>query len=198
MYCILIAGAPASGKTTFANYLSEKIRVPVLAKDDIKEKLFDSIGFRSYDEKRRLDLCATEIMYLLAASQFKLGLPVILDNNFENSSVPSLRSLLDRYEVPVLTVRFEGDMTVIYERFLERDMSPDRHRGHVLKLRYPEETPEPYIPIGTESFAERYEDRGMTSFSMGRLITVDCTDLSAVDYDIVTAEILKALQEILP
>ena len=197
MYCILIAGAPASGKTTFANYLSEKIRVPVIAKDDIKEKLFDSVGFRSYDEKRKLDSCATETMYLLAASQLKLGLPVILDNNFENSSITSLRSLVDRYKVPVLTVRFEGDMTVIYERFIERDMSPDRHRGHILKLRYPEETPEPYVPIGAESFAERYEDRGMTSFSMGRLITVDCTDLSAVDHDNIIAEILKTLQELL-
>ncbi len=198
MYCILIAGAPASGKTTFANYLSEKMRVPVIAKDDIKEKLFDSIGFRSYDEKRMLDSCATEIMYLLAASQLKLGLPVILDNNFENSSVPSLLSLVERYKIPVLTVRFEGDMTVIYERFLERDMSPDRHRGHILKLRYPEGAPEPYVPIGAESFAERYEDRGMTSFSMGRLITVDCTDLSAVDYDSITEEIFNTLHEMLP
>ena len=51
---ILIAGLPASGKSSFAAWASRQLSLPVIAKDDIKEHLFDTVGFRSYEEKVRL------------------------------------------------------------------------------------------------------------------------------------------------
>lgn len=45
MNIIIVAGMPASGKTTFVNKLSKALGYPVLEKDAIKEELFDVIGF---------------------------------------------------------------------------------------------------------------------------------------------------------
>ena len=191
MYCILIAGAPASGKSTFARFLGSRLSLPVIAKDAIKEKLFDTVGFRSREEKRKLDICATEVMYLLAEADLKAGKSVILDNNFENSSVPSLEALLERTGAIPLTVRFEGDMEIIYNRFVRRDQSPKRHRGHVVNTCYPETTREEYVPMGAEVFKQRYTERGMTTFSMGRLITVDCTTGKRIDYTPIYNKIRK-------
>ena len=52
MNIIIVAGMPASGKTTFVNKLSKELGFPVLEKDAIKEELFDVIGFQNYAQKR--------------------------------------------------------------------------------------------------------------------------------------------------
>ena len=51
MYCILVAGMPASGKSTIAVRISESLGIPMLSKDSIKEVLFDDLGFHSRAEK---------------------------------------------------------------------------------------------------------------------------------------------------
>lgn len=50
MYCILITGIPAAGKSTMAEFLSHKLAFPVISKDKIKELLFDDVGFNSREE----------------------------------------------------------------------------------------------------------------------------------------------------
>ena len=51
MYCIPVAGMPASGKSTIAVRISESLGIPMLSKDSIKEVLFDDLGFHSRAEK---------------------------------------------------------------------------------------------------------------------------------------------------
>ena len=67
MYCILVTGIPASGKSTLAAFLAKKLNIPVFSKDHIKELLFDSVGFHSREEKVRLGTAAMEMMYDAAA-----------------------------------------------------------------------------------------------------------------------------------
>lgn len=47
MYCILVTGIPAAGKSVMAEALAERLKLPVIAKDAVKELLFDSVGFSS-------------------------------------------------------------------------------------------------------------------------------------------------------
>lgn len=41
MYCILVSGIPASGKSTTAKFLGEYFSIPVISKDKLKELTFD-------------------------------------------------------------------------------------------------------------------------------------------------------------
>ena len=134
---ILIAGLPASGKSSFAAYASEALSLPVIAKDDIKEHLFDTVGFRSYEEKVRLDINAVNIMLDTAAKVLDEGQSVILDNNFEDRNRAGLEKLIKEHPCNVITVRFDCDVAVVYERYLKRDKSPERHPGHVFMTAYP-------------------------------------------------------------
>lgn len=54
MYCILIAGMPAAGKSTMAEAISRKLKLPVISKNAIKEFLFDHVGFQSREGKVNL------------------------------------------------------------------------------------------------------------------------------------------------
>lgn len=42
---ILVNGLPATGKTTLARRIATDLRLPLLAKDAIKETLFDTLGW---------------------------------------------------------------------------------------------------------------------------------------------------------
>lgn len=199
-YCILVTGIPASGKSTIAEYLAKELSLPCFSKDAFKEILFDTVGFRSREEKVALGIAAMEIMYDAAERLMRRSLPFLLENNFERVSKPRLSALLERYAYTAVTVTLTGDYRAIYRRFLARNQSPERHRGHVVNDRYPEDgrNGEP-TQIPFEAFVAGIEARGMDTFTAnGPHITVDTTDFQAVDKSALVRqirEICKAFQD---
>lgn len=202
MYCILMAGMPASGKSTMAKAIAEKWKLPVISKDSIKEILFDNIGFQSRTEKVSLGIASMEIMYYVAEQLMKAGQPFILENNFE-SSEHGIKILLEKYQYPALTITLTGDYKEIYRRFQERDISPDRHRGHVVNDCFPEKkehSPEEIkaAAIPYEAFVRRMEQRGFDDFFAGdRQIKVDTTDFSRVDMEEIFSQVAAWKDEVL-
>lgn len=181
--CILIAGLPATGKSAFANLLSRELGIPCLSKDGIKESLFDSLGFQSREEKVRLGEAAYRILLEQAEKILSHGLTVALENNFEDISRAPLMEMLKRTGAKPVTVMFDGDIAAIHARFLKRDRSPERHRGHVVNTRYPETEPTPYVPLSLDAFAAGMEARGYRRFDVGGAkLIVDTTEIASVDW----------------
>ncbi len=203
MYCILLTGIPAAGKSTMAEAMSERLKLPVISKDTIKELLFDNVGFQSRAEKVNLGIASMEIMYYVAGQLMKAGQSFILENNFEYSSEHGIKNLLEKYHYSALTITLTGDYKVIYQRFLERESSPDRHRGHVVNDCYPEKKEDNPKDIKTktisyENFVQGIEQRGFDSFWVdGRQIKVDTTDFSKIDMGKIFSQIAAWKEEIL-
>ena len=133
----------------------------------------------------------------------KTGQPFILENNFEYSSEDGIKNLMEKYRYPALTITLTGDYKVIYQRFLERQSSPDRHRGHVVNDCYPEKkenhlkTPE-VKTISYESFVRGIERRGFDAFCVdGRQIKVDTTDFSKINMEEIFSQIAAWKEKIL-
>ena len=203
MYCILVTGIPAAGKSTMAEVMAEKLKLPVISKDTIKELLFDNVGFQSRAEKVNLGIASMEIMYYVAGQLMKAGQPFILENNFEYSSEHGIKNLLEQYQYSALTVTLTGDYKVIYQRFLKRESSPDRHRGHVVNDCYPEKkednlkTPKAKT-ISYDEFVRGIEQRGFDAFCVdGRQIKVDTTDFSKNSLDKLFSRIAAWKEEIM-
>ena len=78
MVCILVGGMPASGKSHLVRRLSQSLGLPMFSKDDIKERLFDAVGFRGRAEKVALGVGAMEILYYAADQVMAAGGSVIL------------------------------------------------------------------------------------------------------------------------
>ena len=197
MHCILNTGIPATGKSEMARFLGRELGLPVLSKDRIKELLYDTVGFQSRTEKVRLGTASMEIMYDMAEQLMACRQSLILENNFENASREGLTRILDRHDYQAVTVLMTGDYPTLYRRFLERNRSPDRHRGHVVNDRYPEgERTAPPKDLSFEDFAGGIAARGMDSFSVrGPRITVDTTDFARVDRLAVLENIRGLLRE---
>ena len=191
MYCILVTGIPAAGKSTMATSLAEHFGLPVISKDKIKELMFDDIGFCSREEKVKLGIASMDIMYYMATQLMKNNQPFILENNFEIISKEPLLEILTRYSYTAITVTLTGNYPTIYERFVERNNSPDRHRGHVVNDCYPEKNSNKNVkPISYENFVNGITSRGMDSFvANGPHIVVDTTDFNKVH----TEEVIKKI-----
>lgn len=202
MYCILVTGIPAAGKSTMAEVMSERLKLPVISKDTIKELLFDNVGFQSRAEKVNLGIASMEIMYYAAGQLMKAGQSFILENNFEYSSEHGIKNLLEKYQYSALTITLTGDYKVIYQRFLERENSPDRHRGHVVNDCYPEKKNNLKTikekTISYENFVRGIEQRGFDVFCVdGRQIKVDTTDFSKINMEELFSHIAAWKEEIL-
>lgn len=186
MYCILVAGMPASGKSTVAEKIAEALEIPMLSKDAIKEVLFDDLGFHGREEKVRLGVAAMHILYYAADRLMKANKPFVLENNFEDDSLPGLLALLEERRYTAVTVRLTGDPEVIYRRFAARDLSDTRHRGHVVNDCYPEPPGAPRENPTRKSYEQFRQDiatRGYTRFQAnGPVLEVDVTDLSELDF----------------
>ena len=172
-----------------AEVMSEMLKLPVISKDTLKELLFDNVGFQSRAEKVKLGIASMEIMYYVAGQLMKVGQPFILENNFEYSSEHGVKTLLEKYQYSALTITLTGDYKVIYQRFLERENSPDRHRGHIVNDCYPErkENNQETLKSKTvtyENFVRGIEKRGFDAFCAdGRQIKVDTTDFSKINME---------------
>lgn len=193
---IMITGLPGSGKSSFCAYASRKLNLPVLEKDHYKEILFDDIGFKSREEKLKLGTAAMNIMYDHAQQLLKMGMSVIMDNNFENASLPGIKKLASETGCRLITVRFEDDIAAIHRRFLKRDKDPRRHRGHAVNTCYPEtDGRDEYVPMGLEEFERKFRERGMMSFYPGgKLIRVNVDSFRNFSNEKVLSRLTKAME----
>ena len=199
MYCILVTGIPAAGKSTMAVLLGEQLGLPVISKDIIKEVMYDDVGFQSREEKVKLGTASMNIMYYIAEQLMKTNQPFILENNFETISREPLLGILERYSYTAITIALTGDYSIIYKRFVERNNSMNRHRGHVVNDTYPEKNPHRTIDsISYEDFVRGVENRGMDSFvANGPRVIIDTTDFSKISIKHLLFKIKKYIEELL-
>lgn len=195
--CILIAGMPASGKTTFAAHLAEKLSLPMISKDRIKELMYDTVGFHSRTEKITLSIASTQMLYYFAESLMQTGASFVLENNFENVQRQDLQALVNRYSYRPVTVRFGGDVQVIYERYLQRNTQQERHGGHKTNDVWPLPEGEAFFssPMTMDEFVSGVAMRGIAEFSLdGAEIYVDATDFSRLSYEDVVERVRLAMK----
>lgn len=124
---VVVTGPPASGKSELARRLAERLDLPLLAKDVVKEALFDALGAGDLAWSKQLSDAAYEVMFALAPS-----LPAaVLEANFRPGHGPRL---LELCENPV-----EVHCTCPPEERARRWESRDRHPGHLDDLGMPED-----------------------------------------------------------
>jgi predicted kinase len=120
---VVVGGMPSSGKTTVAEGLAGRLRLPVIAKDEIKESLYDTLGSGDTDWSSRLGDAAYGLIFALARASLGAGASVIVEANFFPDHAGSLAALPDHRTVQI---HCSAPLEVLLERYASRT----RHPGH--------------------------------------------------------------------
>ena len=137
---VLVAGWPGSGKSTLAAALAAELRLPLLAKDEIKEALMDGLGRpETVAQSRRLGRAAVLVM-LRAAGRCP---GAVLDSTWFDYALPIARTLPG----PLVEVQCAVPLALARARYRAR--AGRRHAGHLDAERGEEELwGEPPGPLG--------------------------------------------------
>lgn len=132
MKLIIINGLPGSGKSTLAKPLAKALGLPLIAKDTIKEFLFDQLGTRDRTWSKTLGKASSDFLYSLAETMLSDGQSVIIENAFEKAfAATRLQNIINLYHPQVIEIYCSADPEIRKQRFIDRNESGERHPGHV-------------------------------------------------------------------
>jgi predicted kinase len=127
---VLVTGMPSSGKTTVAEALARQLRLPLIAKDAIKESLYDSLGADDEASSGRLGTAAFALLFALARVTLASGASLIVEGNFftdqdsEFSALPAHR---------LVQLHCDAPLPVLLDRYASRTRHPGHHDAEKIK-----------------------------------------------------------------
>src|SRR5690348_7819166 len=181
---VIVTGPPASGKTTLGRALAERLDMPFLYKDGIKETLFDTLGWSDREWSRRLGVATYALLFSMLEMELAARRSLVIESNFDaERDGPCFLALRERYGFRPVQVCCVADGAVLLERFRSRAATNERHPGHVELANIAEF--EPVLLRG------RLDPLPLDSL----VIEVDTTDFAQVDVAAIVRKVLTAIGE---
>ena len=169
---IIISGHPSTGKTTLGKRLAQELNLCFISRDDLKESLFDNLGWKDREWSKKLGIASYKLLYHFIESLLVAGHSFIAESNFDPEYDTSrFLELKRKYGFNSFQVQCKTDGEVLFQRFKVRSESGERHPGHVDHLNYKE-------------FKETFLTKEIPSLDIGgTVLEVDTTDFERVAID---------------
>lgn len=128
---IIITGDLATGKSTFADILGQKYKMPACHKDTIKEVLSETFPFTDRSDNLKLSKAAMDIMNHMLIASAQAGINIILEANYHEEQIKEVFELAGKYGYSYLTIVLEGNIDILHQRYLNRIQNEKRHPVHL-------------------------------------------------------------------
>ena len=175
---VIFTGLPGTGKTTLSRQVADALHISLIAKDDIKEIMYDRIGWSDKAFSAKLARATFGIMEYFTERHLKNGEPIALESNYSPKlASEQFQEWQKLYGCRIIQVICRTEVTVLAQRYFERQHG-DRHPGH-----NDTGTVADYI-LNFHQRIENGEDQPLSVDGPVRI--VDTTDFSRVDVPEIT------------
>ena len=130
-WLVVVCGPSGAGKSSLAAPLSELLQLPLLSKDDLKEVLFDTLGWGDRERSRALSDAAYRLMFHVAERELKAGRSFMVEANFRPEAATALAAMVAANRSAAVRVRCFAEPEVLMERLARRAEQKLRHPGHL-------------------------------------------------------------------
>lgn len=129
---VLVTGHPATGKTTLASVLAKALRLPLIAKDAIKETLFVALDGSGAIPSNKVAVATWDLLYQQVEALVGAGVPLIVEGNFDPRFANAQWQKFSRqFSLRIIQIRCECEPDVLLARYRHRIERGVRHPGHV-------------------------------------------------------------------
>lgn len=172
---IIVNGPAGVGKTTLARKLAEHFTFPLLTKDDIKESLFDTLGWKDREWSKKVGAASFAILHREIILFLAGGQSLITETVFRKQHD---KKKFQEYEntARILELSLFCDGTVLVERFKQRSEDEDRHPGHRDHLNY-------------EEFESYLREGSVPLLGVGKTLKIDMANFGKVDTEKIFADV---------
>ena len=124
---VIVSGAPASGKTTLSRLLADRLPLPLLAKDRLRQIFNDAFNVETREENRRLINPGFIVYSELISELLRLGVGVVAECNYHRGISETELRPVAALGTPVI-VHCQVDRALSVRRFIARHKLalPDR------------------------------------------------------------------------
>lgn len=180
---VIFTGFPCTGKTTLARQVARHFYFPFIYRDGIKERLFDTLGWQDRQWSKRLGTASYELLYYFLEEELAAGRSLVIESNFPpQAATPKFLDFKRRYPFEPLQFFCVTQDDMLFQRFVQRSESGERHPGHVDSSNYAE-------------FHETLRQGKMSPLDIGgQVIQVDTTDFNQVNLDAIFAAVAARLE----
>ena len=175
---LIVCGAPGTGKTTLARKLAPALDLPLLARDDLKESLFETLGWSTVEWSQRLGRATYELVYLLIERLLEARCSLLVETPFDPDwANPRFQALRARHPFQPAQVILSCRADLLRQRYARRVDNGERHPGHVDRLRMGQ--------FDTAALARRNRPLDLE----GPVFHIDTSDFAALDFDRLVTEL---------
>jgi predicted kinase len=128
---VVVVGRPASGKSIISELIAERLGFPIVAKDELKEVLFEALGAGDQAWSESLGRASFALLDYVINLQLRTGASFIIDAAynaaFENAKFQAWQKV---YGFKAIQVHCTASDHELVRRFTKRQQDGLRHPGH--------------------------------------------------------------------
>jgi predicted kinase len=128
--CVIVSGRPGSGKTTLARKLGERLCMPLISRDEIKEGYVNTYGLKHDELPANTNGLVSELFFGIVNHYLAGNISVVIEAAFQHQVwEPRITKIVELAHVSIILCSI--DDAVAARRHLQRGLeNPDRESYH--------------------------------------------------------------------